>query len=178
MNDHALGGGYTDGDVDTNGSDNQDLWSLVEQRYSRRQTMRGLAAATMAVFATPLLSACGDDDDPPATDLDVTAGADGQTRSGKAVRLIGSTPADTVVIGWEQVSGPPVTLDNAGTAQASFIAPAVAAATPLVFRFSARQNGLGGSAASAQTTVTVNPAALDFTAVPKSLADLVAVPAG
>ena len=175
MNDSVHGGGYTDGDVDTNGSDNPHLWTLVEQRYSRRQTMRGIAAATMAVFATGMLAACGDDDED-AADPNVSAGQNGTTRSGKSVRLTGSAPADSQVLGWEQVSGPTVTLENAGTAEARFMAPAVAAATPLVFRFAARTSP--GRQTSAETTVTVNPAALDFTAVPKSLADVVAVPAG
>ena len=42
---------YHDGDVDTNRSGNPHLNDLIEQRYSRRQTlMGGLSAASAAVF--------------------------------------------------------------------------------------------------------------------------------
>jgi hypothetical protein len=44
--------GYSDGDVDTNRSNNPSLASIVEERYSRRQTMfGGVAALTTAVFS-------------------------------------------------------------------------------------------------------------------------------
>ncbi len=65
-----------------------------------------------------------------------------------------------------------MTLTTTATS-ATFIAPSVVAATSFVFRVN--QNGNG---AAADTTVTVQPAKLDFTAVPKGLGDVVTVPAG
>ncbi|GGE95968.1 PhoX family protein [Sphingomonas prati] len=170
---------YTDGDIDTNRSDGPTLGAIVDQRYSRRQTMvGGVSAMTLAAFGTTLLSGCGSDaeDNTPPT---VTAGQNAATTSGKLVSMTATaTDAGGSIAGtvWTQVSGPTVTLTNAGTLNASFIAPAVATATPLVFRMTATDNF--GATATADSTITVAPATLDFTAVPKSLADVVAVPAG
>ena len=177
MND-GLSGGYSDGDVDTNGSNNPHLSTLIETRYSRRQALTGIGAATMAVFSSGLLAACDDEagGGGAVTSGTVSAGQNGQTTSGRAVQLVGTIEGGLEALGWEQVSGPPVTLANAGTATASFIAPAVAAATPLVFRFTARNNR--ADVQSATTTITVGPAVLSFNAVAKSLADIVTVPAG
>ena len=176
---HMFTDAYDDGDIDTNRSGGQTLADLVDRRYSRRQTMfGGVSAMTMAAFGTTLLSGCGDgsDDNNAPT---VTAGQNAATTSGKLVTLsatandVGGSIATTV---WTQVSGTPVTLINAGTTAASFIAPAVAASTPLVFGLTATDNL--GATGTADSTITVAPATLDFTAVPKSLADIVAVPAG
>lgn len=170
---------YTDGDVDTNRSDNPHLSSLIEARYSRRQTLRGgVAALTMATLSSGLLAACDNDgNDNDTADKSVTAGQNGQTTAGNVIRLIGTVQGGIGGGSWEQVSGPAVALNNAGTNEASFIAPGVATATPLVFRFSAR-DALAGQTYTADTTVTVNPATLSFTAVPKNLDDKVTVPAG
>jgi secreted PhoX family phosphatase len=55
---------YHDGDVDTNRSGNPHLNDLINERYSRRQTLfGGLSAAGAAVFGGMLLSACGEEDD-------------------------------------------------------------------------------------------------------------------
>ncbi|MDQ8755932.1 DUF839 domain-containing protein [Sphingosinicella sp. LHD-64] len=176
MNDHALSGGYTDGDVDTNLSDNPHLSSLIEARYSRRQALRGgVAALTMATLSSSLLAAC-DDDDGGDADPSVNAGQNGTSRTGKVVRLVGSVSGGLEVIGWTQTSGPAVTLTNAGTTEASFIAPAVSGPTPLGFLFSARDSR--GGSVGANTTVTVDVATLDFTAVAKNLDDRVTVPEG
>jgi secreted PhoX family phosphatase len=174
-----FGGAYDDGDIDTNRSANPTLSMIVDERYSRRQTLfGGVSAMTMAALGTTLLSGCGSDADdnlPPT----VTAGQNASTTTGKVVTLsatandAGGALASTV---WTQISGPTVTLTNAGTPSASFVAPAVSTATPLLFRFTATDGF--GAAASADSTVTVGPAVLDFTAVPKSLADIVAVPSG
>jgi len=54
---------YDDGDIDTNPSLSLHLSELVEQRYSRRQTLTGgLSAMTGAAFGGLLLSGCGEDD--------------------------------------------------------------------------------------------------------------------
>lgn len=175
MNDHALSGGYTDGDVDTNLSDNPHLSTMIEARYSRRQALRGgVAAITLAAFSSSLLAACGDDDGD--VDDSIGAGQNGNTRAGKIVKLTGTASDGLVVQGWAQLSGPTVTLLNAGTNEASFIAPAVSGSTPLVFRFTATNRD--GQPVTADTTVTVDVATLDFTAVAKNQDDKVTVPAG
>lgn len=179
MDNPALSCGYSDGDVDTNPSGNPTLQRLVEIRYSRRQTLSGLAAATAAFMGSSFLAACKDDGKGGGGQtLVVTAGSSGQTTSGKLVMLnaqAGGT-AQGVSVQWEQVLGPPVTIINAGTPEASFIAPSVSAATPLVFRFTASANGVASK--SAESTITVDMGRLDFQAVPKNLNDIVTVPAG
>ena len=130
MSDSTLPGGYSDGDIDTNGTDNPHLWQMIEARYSRRTTLGGIAAATMAVFGSGLLAACGSEDLGPVNG-NITAGTNGLSRTGKVVILTGNVEGDnTSIIGWEQVSGPAVTLTNAGTNVASFIAPAVGGRDP------------------------------------------------
>ena len=166
---------YTDGDTDTNASTNPTLHDIVSSRYSRRQTLFGGASAmATAVLGGALVSACGSGDSSPVT---VTAGGQTQASSGKAVALTASTTGGPVELSmWEQISGPAVTLNGASGTSASFIAPSVTADTQLVFRYTARRNG--GAGASADSTVTISPARLDFTAVAKSLDDVVTVPAG
>jgi secreted PhoX family phosphatase len=167
---------YHDGDIDTNRSGNPHLADLVTIRYSRRQTLfGGLQAAGAAVFGGMLLSAC--EEDTPLTSAPVQAGGSGTASSGRLVTLTGSVVSGTAAsVAWTQVSGPAVTLSGASTANASFTAPAVSTSTPLVFRFTS--TSADGLKADADTSVTVTPAQLGFTAVSKSLADVVAVPAG
>jgi secreted PhoX family phosphatase len=172
--------GYTDGDIDTNLSANPTFESIVQARYSRRQTLFGGAGATAAAFmGGALVTACGDDDKPAANAPGVNAGSNMTTSAGKSVTLTGAASASSgalTSVGWTQVSGPTVALTNdAGANTARFIAPAVAASTPLVFRFTATD---ARGTSTADTTVTVEPMRLDFTAVPKNLNDIVSVPAG
>lgn len=173
--------GYTDGDIDTNLTDNRDLMSIVEERYSRRQTLRGgLGASAAAFLGTSLLAACDSDivgGDNGSGAFFVSAGNSGATTSGNLVTLSGTQGAGTATgTTWTQVSGPTVQLTGASTPTATFIAPAVTAATPLEFRFEA--TGANGQSSAQNTTVTVNPAVLGFSAVPKNLNDIVTVPAG
>ncbi|OWK30869.1 PhoX family protein [Sphingomonas mucosissima] len=168
---------YDDGDIDTNRSANGHLNDLIASRYSRRQTLRGgLTAMTTAVFGGVLLAGCDEDDLLQRETVTVTAGQGATTSAGKTVTLQGTASTTARTVGWAQVSGPTVTLSNANTNTASFTAPAVSASTPLVFRFTGT-TGVGDTA-TADTTVTVTPATLDFTAVPKNRNDLVTVPAG
>jgi len=167
--------GYSDGDVDTNTSGNPTLAAIVEERYSRRQTLRGgLSATAMALFGSSMLAACGDGNEAPT----VGAGQNGATSSGRVVTLTGTAADDKAVgsVSWTQIAGPAVTLAGADRNTATFLAPSVGAATELKFRFTATD--AKGKTASAETTVTVSPATLGFTAVAKSLADVVTVPAG
>ncbi|WP_260598320.1 PhoX family protein [Sphingomonas endolithica] len=169
---------YDDGDIDTNRSNNLHLNDLIASRYSRRQTLfGGISAATTAVFGGMLLTACGDGGSDGAADtVTVGAGAAAATTAGKQVTLTGTVTGTSSTASWTQVSGPAVTLAQGTTGTATFTAPAVAAATPLVFRFTATSRD--NIPATADTTVTVSPAIVDFAAVAKNRNDLVTVPAG
>ena len=171
---------YSDGDIDTNRTDNPTLESLVTERYSRRSMLGGMTATTAIVFGSSMLAACNDDT-PTAVAGDTTAptasaGSTILTSSGKTVTLTGTTNEASATVGWFQLSGPAVTLINPGSTTTSFTAPSVATTTPLVFRFSASDasNNIGFS----DVTVNVGPARLDFTPVSKSQTDVVTVPAG
>lgn len=169
---------YTDGDIETNGSvGSPSLSELVERRYSRRQALRnGAATMATAVFGGSVLAACddsNDDNDPFPT---VTAGGTGSASSGNVVTLT-STSNETLASGtFTQTSGPTVTLTPNATGGATFVAPSVAASTTLGFRFTGTDSA--GQASVADTTVTITPAQLGFTAVQKNLADVVTVPTG
>ena len=168
--------GYSDGDIDTNHSDNASLGSMIEARYSRRLAMLGgLRASTAAVFGSAMLAACdfddvfGGDDAPAVT---VNAGADATASTGSWVVLQGSVTGGTPdSVGWVQVSGAALETTQLSATSIAFIAPAVASAQRFAFRFA------GGGAAD-ETIVTVNPAQLSFGAVAKNLNDVVTVPAG
>lgn len=167
---------YTDGVLDTNVSANPTLEEIVGARYSRRNLLRtGFSATALAVFGSLPLVACDDDDDKAPT---VTAGQSATTNSGRAVTLAGTATDDGSVssVSWTQTSGPTVTLANGNTNTASFVAPSVSSSTQLGFRFTATDNG--GKTSTADTTVTVQPAQLGFTAVAKNLNDVVTVPEG
>lgn len=165
---------YDDGDVDTNRSGNRPLTAIVAERYSRRQTLfGGLGAMTTAAFGGALLAGCGNDAIAQAPVV-VTAGQSVTTTAGRLVTLTAQASSNADTASFRQVSGPTVELSASGST-ISFIAPAVGASTALVFEFAA--SGKAGSS-SAQSTVTVAPATLGFTAVPKNRNDIVTVPAG
>ena len=53
--------GYSDGDVDTNHSENRHLFSIISERLSRRQTLfGGLTVSATAFLGTSLLTACSE----------------------------------------------------------------------------------------------------------------------
>jgi len=163
---------YTDGLVDTNISANPTLNELAAERLSRRGILGGMSAIAAAAFSAPL-AGCGDSSDPPT----VSAGQAITTSAGKQVTLNGGAMGSGMIaFAWSQTGGPAVTLTGADTATPRFIAPAVAAPTPLTFRLSAADSS--NKTAFADATVTVEAARLDFVAVPRSLADTVMVPAG
>ncbi len=172
----AASGAYTDGDIDTNPTSGPSLEMLVASRYSRRQTLfGGVSALTAAVFGGGLLASCKDDNQQPS----VLLGASSSTFSGRSVTIAATTAdADGTVATttWTQVSGPTVAFTGGSTGSIAFTAPSVATSTPLVFRLTAVDNR--GATSFADTTVTVEPAVLSFTAVAKSLADIVTVPTG
>jgi secreted PhoX family phosphatase len=167
--------GYSDGDVDTNNSGNMTLESIVGERYSRRQTLfGGLSAAALALFGTSMLTACGDDNTAPT----VSAGQNGTASSGRVVTLAGTAEDKNGIgtVGWTQTAGPTVELAGADGNTATFIAPAVSAATDLKFTFTVTDSK--GKTATGETTVTVTPAVLGFTAVARNKDDVVTVPEG
>ncbi len=167
--------GYTDGDVDTNTSDNPTLNELVGMRYNRRQTLfGGVGAAAVALLGTTFLSACGNENDAPV----VSAGQTGTSRSGRVVTLVGTATDDKTVssVAWTQTGGPTVTLEGASTNSAKFLAPSVSADTVFTFTFTATDDK--GKATAATSTVTISPAALGFASIAKNRNDVVTVPAG
>ncbi len=88
------------------------------------------------------------------------AGAAFSVDEGKTASLNGSaTDADGTIASyaWTQVSGPQVTLANANSAQASFIAPEVAANTKVTFKLTATDNK--GATATDTVVVTINDTA-------------------
>lgn len=176
MSEVRNGRGYLDGDVDTNETGNRHLSSIVEERYSRRQTLfGGISATAIALFGTALLAACDDDDNQAPV---VNAGENASTRSGRVVTLSGSaTDTDGIgSIGWTQTGGPAVELTGANSDKATFLAPSVEAETRLTFQLKATD--AKGEVATAETVITVAPAALGFAAVARNMDDIVTVPAG
>lgn len=170
--------GYSDGDVDTNRSDAVTLNELADQRYSRRTLLRGSSAIVAATMGGSLLAACDDKNFGSDTAPTVSAGSAITTSAGRVVTLAGNATDDKQIgsVAWTQIAGPQVTLANATTNTASFLAPAVTASTEFRFRFAAVDSR--GQTSSAETSVTVAPPALGFTAVAKNKLDVVTVPAG
>ena len=174
---HDLAIGYDDGDIDTNRSANPHLNDLVAERYSRRQAlMGGLGAMTTAAFGGSLLAACGNDADEGVgrAPVVVSAGQSVTTSAGRRVTLTPQASDNATTTSFTQVSGPSVTTTTSASG-ISFVAPAVSAATPIVFEFTASN---GRETSRAQSTVTVNPAELGFAAIAKNKDDVVTVPAG
>lgn len=169
---------YSDGDVDTNTSPHPSLNSLIERRYSRRETLRsGASAATMAVFGGSILAACDNAASADPFPNLISVGSSGASASGRVVTLTANaTDNGTISSAWVQVAGPAVALLNAGTANASFIAPSVATAITLTFEYRATDSS--GQTTVGQTQVSIAPATLGFTAVAKNRNDIVTVPAG
>jgi len=89
------------------------------------------------------------------------AGADQTVAAGDTVTLDGSSSqangGSIRSFSWTQTAGPAVTLTNANTARATFVAPGVAVNTTTTFRLTVVNDG--NRADSASTVVTVRPAA-------------------
>lgn len=171
--------GYSDGDVDTNNTTNPTLNALIEQRYSRRGALRsGASAAAVAVFGGGVLAACdsANADADPFPNI-ASVGSSGSANSGQVVTLTASvTDNGPITSAWVQTAGPAVTLINANTVNASFIAPSVSTATTLNFQYTATDSSSQVSLGT--TIVTVSPAAMSFTSLAKNKNDVVTVPAG
>ena len=118
------------------------------------------------VAGLSLLLACGGggstSNDQPGSNIPpvVNAGVDQSVTEGVSVTLsaTASDPDGTIVsYQWVQTSGPSVTLSGSDTAQASFTAPQVTAATPLAFTITVTDNE--GATATDSITVTTNDSA-------------------
>ncbi len=110
-------------------------------------------AAIMATSVCLLAAGCARNEPPAISvgpNLAVDAGAP-VTLTGEATDPEGSA----VAYRWEQLEGEPVELRNAERPNSTFIAPVVETATMLTFRLTATDDG--GTAAAADTTVTVEP---------------------
>ena len=179
MSEAATDFGYTDGDTDTNVSGNPSITDLIEARYSRRGALKSGLTATTAAVALPgfMLAGCTNDGQGQNVAETLTTTAPNvQTSAGRVVTMTGTVAGGTATsVNWTQVGGPPVALTGADTATATFIAPAVASATPLQFAFSATAPG---GRQSTTNTVNVGLPQLGFAAVPKNLDDVVTVPSG
>jgi uncharacterized protein len=166
---------YCDGDIDTNPTTGPDIHTLIDARYSRRQAIRNALSVT-AVASLPgfMLAGCGESDAAPSLQV---AADNVQTSAGRVVSLNGVVSGGSATsVSWGQIGGTPVTLTGANTLTPSFVAPAVASSTPLEFTLTAVD--AKGANIFAKTIVTVGTPQLGFTAVPKSLADIVSVPTG
>lgn len=170
---------HHDDDRDYNTSGNPAFSDIVSERYSRRATLFGGLSATAAMLGLAGCDGGGGDVDTSSATIVTAGAAEAAASGGRTVTLNGmatGAPGVEFAPAWTQVSGPAVTLQNASSMQASFIAPAVSSATPLAFRFTATPSN--GAAQTADATVTVNPPQLGFNAVAKNLADIVTVPVG
>lgn len=169
---------YSDGDVDTNRFGfGPTLEELAETQLSRRQTLSGMGAASVALLGTTFLTACGSDGTTGEGPITVSPGQTSQASSGRVVTLTsGVIEGSATNVFWRQTGGPTVTINNANSNSATFLAPSVASTTPLTFEFVA--TSAGGRQSSATSTVNVGQAQLGFSAVSKSLEDVVSVPAG
>ncbi|QIG52973.1 PhoX family phosphatase [Altererythrobacter sp. BO-6] len=166
---------YSDGDVDTNTSNNPSLGDMIEQRISRRSAILGGAKATgVAVFSSSLVAACGTGDSGAAT---LAVSPNGQTAlsvsSGQMVSL--ESIASSGSASYTQAMGPQVELLEVEGRPGSFIAPAVSEPTTIQVNVRSAQ---GSATKTVPVEVVVNPAKLTFATVDKNFDDVVTVPAG
>ena len=158
------------------------IGDLIARRYSRRDALRGSAttAATVMIGGS-LLAACGNDGGSGTSDALPTVAATATPTTAPAGTRVSITATATdngsiASTSFTQVSGPLVTLSSTTGLTTSFVSPGGSAATPIVIRFTARDNL--GQESSADVVVTTSVTALGFTAVDKNRNDRVTIPAG
>jgi hypothetical protein len=132
----------------------------------------------LAGIAALLLTACGGGNGPTVANPSNNApsansGVDQTVSSGATVTLNGtlSTDSDGTIAGytWTQTAGTPaITLTNGTTAQPSFTAPQVLAATTFTFSLVVTDNK-GASSTASTVDITVNPASAGTTNVTGSV---------
>ncbi|HEU5138189.1 MAG TPA: PKD domain-containing protein [Steroidobacteraceae bacterium] len=124
---------------------------------------------TLAGIAALLLAACGSSGGSSSSSSGggnaaptANAGANQSVAAGATVTLNGSASSDSdgsiAIYSWTQTAGGGITLNNPGTVQPTFTAPAVTATTTLGFTLIVTDN-LGTASAPSTVSVTVNPAA-------------------
>ncbi len=167
---------YSDGDTDTNTSTAPSIQDLVAARVSRRDFIETSAKSASVLAMTGAVAACGGASTTPGTVGSAQIALSNTATTGGRVATLGATVSGATSLQWTQVAGPPVALSDPTAAAPSFVAPGVTAATPVTFTLTA--NSSNGGVQTGQATVTVSPAVLGFTAVPKNRDDIVTVPAG
>lgn len=168
---------YSDGDVDTNRSDNPSLGSLIEKQLSRRAAISSGAKATgVAVFGSPLLAACGEGmAGNAATNNVATAGQTSMSvNAGQMVSLEKVSGGSSA--SFNQALGPQVELLASEGRPGSFIAPAVS--QPTEVQVNVRTASAAGKSKTVPVSVVINPATLTFATVAKTFDDVVTVPDG
>jgi len=121
-----------------------------------------LLGSNLIVLVLVLLSACGGGGSDETGNLAPVAhaGAAQNVTSGASVELNGNSSSDVdgsiASFRWTQVSGSAVTITNANSAQASFVAPQVTQVVTLIFSLVVTDNG-GASSTAATVNITVSP---------------------
>ncbi len=137
-------------------------------QHSRRKT-GGTGIHLLLLGVALALSACGGGtpaSSPPVNRVPtVSAGADQSVAELTAVNLSGSgsdpDAGDTLAFAWTQTAGQSVTINNANTANADFMAPDVTAGTPEVLTFQlAVSDGNGGNATDTTDITVQEPQAM------------------
>lgn len=133
-------------------------------QHSRLKT-GGIGIHLLLLTAAVALSGCGGGGGTPASSPPVnrvptvSAGADQSVAEMTVVNLNGSgsdpDAGDTLTFAWTQTAGQPVTINNASTANADFMAPDVAAGAPEVLTFRLAVNDGNGGNATDTVDVTV-----------------------
>ena len=154
---HPLG---LDHSCDDDGTPKCDAWGYDQaiMRATAHLDGRGAALsqddrAAISFLYGPSLDGPGDNQLPAAG-----AGSDLKVSVGSVVTLQGSgsdPDGDSLTFGWEQTSGPAVSLEEANTANSSFTALDVQQETVLTFRFTV-EDGRGGADVD-DLTVTIQP---------------------
>ena len=128
------------------------------------------------LITTLFITACGTDngettdagaDNTAPQNYTVDAGADQITMQGSLVTLAGNTDLDesqVAAYAWRQLSGISITLNNANTATASFIAPAVDTTQVPVFQFSVTDNN--GTQIVDSVNITISAGTTDNPSAP------------
>jgi hypothetical protein len=139
-------------------------------QHSRGKT-GGTGIHLLLLSVALALSACGGGGDAPASSPPVnrvptvSAGADQSVAELTVVNLNGSgsdpDAGDTLTFAWTQTAGQSITINNANTANADFMAPDVTAGTPEVLTFQlAVSDGNGGNATDTTDITVQEPQAM------------------
>lgn len=171
--------GYSDADGDVTGSYRYTFsvgGTPQTKSCGAYPTPNTTCAATSNTYATPgyytasmvATDDCGKDSAPVTVSIHVNAppvanaGTDFSVSQGQTAMLSGARSSDPdndpLTYAWTQTAGPAVTLSGADTAAPSFVAPSVAADTPLTFELKVTDPlGLNSTARVTVTVLYINP---------------------